>query len=280
MRHLICSLFLPFLYWGSQFVISMLLFQTSFVKNTSCLIVTALSLLLFLALELVLEHVRKSKQELERELLQQEIAMYENQFDIIRQSQKNIRSLRHDLKHHVKMLSDMIADQDNEAALQYLASMGAFMENAEEYVSSGNERIDSILNYMISKARTARIDTDWKIQIPEHLNISTFDINVILSNLFDNAFQALQKAASPSLHILMKYDRGVLCISLKNNGAQNLDFPRKEKNLLTELSAEHGYGLKNVKRISEKYHGDLSISCQDGVCNASVLLFLANTAPA
>ena len=45
--------------------------------------------------------------------------------------------------------------------------------------------------YMSSKAKNSGVDVSWKIQIPEHLGIPVFDINVILSNLFENAMNAL-----------------------------------------------------------------------------------------
>ena len=78
------------------------------------------------------------------------------------------------------MLTDMVRYEDKEHVIDYLHSMGSFMESEKKYVTSGNDRIDSVLNYMLEKARTAKVDVKWQISIPEHLNVSTFDINVIL----------------------------------------------------------------------------------------------------
>lgn len=266
---------LPLLYWGVEGVSSKALFNAFFVSNEQCLLCTGIAIALFLFLELVLEKVKKSKSEQEREFLEQEVRMYEKQFDVIRQSQKNIHSLKHDMKHHVKMLSDLVSSDDKNAALAYLSDMVSFMENGEEYVSSGNERIDSILNYMISKAMSAKVNTNWKIQIPEHLDISTFDINVILSNLLENALNALAKVSDPSLHILMKYDRGVLCIDIQNNCIEQ-EQAASRPNQLLEPIGEHGYGLKNVRRIVEKYHGSLITDSTNGIFSASVLLFMTD----
>ena len=73
------------------------------------------------------------------------------------------------------MLSDLISSGDKDAALKYLSDMGDFMDHTEKFVSSGNERIDSILNYYIEKAKNTDIHVSWKIQIPEQIEISTFD---------------------------------------------------------------------------------------------------------
>ena len=57
---------------------------------------------------------------------------------------------------------------------------------------------------------------EWDIQIPEQLDMSPFDSNVILSNLFENACNAVQEVKDPRLYIRMKYDRGILCITMRN----------------------------------------------------------------
>lgn len=267
LRHLFIVFLVPFIYWQGKWIIISALFSTMlFVDSLQYLTATFVAVLLFCILEIVLENIGKSHRERERELLEQEIHIYENQFDIIRQSQSNIRSLKHDMKHHIKMLADMISSDEKEDALNYLASMGEFMENSEEYVVSGNAKIDSILNYMIARAKKSGIAVDWKIQIPEHLEISTFDINVVLNNLFDNAFNALSQVSCPTLYITMKYDRGILLISTQNN------YSTADSAL--NVADSHGFGLKNIRRIAEKYHGNLTTIFNNGYFHADVLLYL------
>lgn len=269
------ALLLPILYWGLNRIILKSCFHSTFVENKQSLISTGIAASIFFILEIALEKWKKSKREQEREILEQEIRMYENQFEIIRQSQINTRSLKHDMKHHLKMLSDLVSSGDKDAALKYLSDMGAFMDNSEEFISSGNDRIDSILNYMIEKAKKANIHITWKIQIPEQIEISTFDINVILSNLLDNALNALSDIPNPALEILMKYDRGILYINIQNN-CNHEQLSIHDIHSAFEPKNEHGYGLKNVRRIVEKYHGNLSTECVNDVFNASILLFLSS----
>lgn len=272
MRRFFMAVALPIMYWMGKLVVINTVFQTTNINNTQDFISSAITTALLFLVEIALEQNRKDKQKLEHELLKQEIVIYEKQFELIRQSQKNIRSLKHDLKHHIKMLSDMVSKGDIEAALVYLSSMGDFMENQEEYVCSGNERLDSILNFMISKAKKIGIEVDWKVQIPENLEISTFDINVILSNLLDNALNELQNIDVPVLHIVVKFNRGVLYINIQNS-CRGVEKLRGDVHLLKQ-SGDHGYGLNNVYRIVEKYHGSFTTSMDRGIFEVSVLLFL------
>lgn len=262
---ILVAVFQPVIYWGGKWSIGRLLF--GWIKGSrEYLAVTAAAFLLFCLWSGILWKAGKSRQERERELLEEEIRLYEKQFNVIRQSQDHIRSLKHDMKHHIKMLADMVAEDKKEEALKYLQAMGVFMENSEEYAASGNEKIDSILNDMISRAKNKGVDVRWKIQIPEGLKIETFDINVILSNLFENAMHALEDIAEPSLYIAMRYDRNVLCINVKNNCPEVEPFP--------PTAQGHGFGLKNIRRIAEKYHGSLEVAEKDGIFTANVLLLL------
>jgi hypothetical protein len=271
--HLLFPVLLPTVYWGGKWVLISSFFQIRTLNSRQYLATTSVMVLLLFLLTGVWGKAWKSKQELEHELLEREVCMYEKQFEVIRQSQHSVRSLKHDMKHHIKMLADMVANGENESALKYLSDMGAFMENSEEYVSTGNERIDSILNYMIGKAKTANVKTEWKIQLPEHLDISTFDINIILGNLVENALNALSEVQSPYLNILMKYERGILCISIQNN-CMDFQMPNMKDMSILPTANEHGYGLKNVRRVAEKYNGDLTITYENHIFTASVLLFI------
>ena len=266
------ALLLPVIYWGLNWIILKTCFHDTFVENKQCLVSTGIAIVIFSILEFALEKWKKSKREQEREILEQEIRMYENQFDIIYSSQLNVQSLRHDLKHHLKMLTDMVRYEDKEHVIDYLHSMGSFMESEKKYVTSGNDRIDSVLNYMLEKARTAKVDVKWQISIPEHLNVSIFDINVILSNILDNALNALNKVTQPLLYIYIKYDRGILCIDIKNN-CINSNYSENTKNKIDPFG-KHGYGLNNVRRVVKKYHGNLAISCLDGFFTTRIILYI------
>lgn len=260
------ALFLPTIYWAFKWTVMAAVFRGREVSGHRYFLATALAVLLLFFLALLLGKVRKSRRERERERLEAEVLMYERQFDLIQSSRQAVRALKHDMKHHVKMLSDLVEAGEKEAALAYLSSMEEFMEPVEEYVDSGNESIDSVLNYMISRAKSGKASVDWKICIPERLPIPAFDMNVILSNLLENALEALLAAEEPVLSIRLTYDRNVLGIQIKNSCS------RREQ---TQARRErHGLGLENVLRIVERYHGSLRIFREAGWFRADVLLFL------
>lgn len=72
------ALLLPVIYWGLNWIILKICFHDTFVENKQCLVSTGIAIVIFSILEFALEKWKKSKREQEREILEQEIRMYEN----------------------------------------------------------------------------------------------------------------------------------------------------------------------------------------------------------
>ncbi len=122
------ALFLPAIYWAFKWTVMAAVFRGREVSGRRYFLATALAVLLLFFLALLLGKVRRSRRERERERLEAEVLMYERQFDLIQSSRQAVRALKHDMKHHVKMLSDLVEAGEGEAALAYLSSMEEFME--------------------------------------------------------------------------------------------------------------------------------------------------------
>ena len=126
-------------------------------------------------------------------------------------------------------------------------------------MDTGNKSIDSILNYIVEEVGKfgGKVTTD--IKIVENLQIDDFDMNIMLSNLLLNSYEAIQKSEKKELEIIMKYDRGILKLRIKNtfNGVIRV----KQDRLLTTKgnTQEHGIGLESVKKIVEKYNGEMKV---------------------
>ena len=54
-----------------------------------------------------------------------------------------------------------------------------FLRSPSEIVSSGNMEVDSVLNYMLQKAKKMQLNTTVKVAIPEDMKHS-FDLNIII----------------------------------------------------------------------------------------------------
>lgn len=211
---------------------------------------------------------------MEKELLQQQNNAYSKQFELMNQSQDNIKMLRHDIKNHLTSLQSLIEMNDNERTLKYLKNIYDYGNYSDEFAKSGNSEIDSILNYKINEAAKHGINVNLNLNIPEKLSIQPFDLSVILGNLMDNAIEATLKLNNnKEINVTIEYERNVLYISISNPYDGKL-FYKKNRLKTTHIDTEnHGIGLNSVRKSIDKYNGALDIHHTDKMFFADVLIY-------
>ncbi|GFI45630.1 sensor protein FixL [Lachnospiraceae bacterium] len=210
----------------------------------------------------------------DREMTMLQIEMYRKQLLVMKNADTACRALRHDMKHHTLMVSEYIREQEYQKALAYLGKMNSSIGSSGGCVSSGNETVDSILNYI--KEETDKMGGRSVIHVGnlERVLIDDFDINVVLSNLLSNACEAMEKAGRRELAVHVEYDRGslVICISNTYNGVLN---QKDGKYLTTKKEWKgHGIGLASVKRTVDKYGGEMKIDFTREKFQVMVLMFV------
>lgn len=210
----------------------------------------------------------------ERDRYRQQTELYRNQLEIIMESASRIRSLRHDMKNHIVSLQILSQNGSREEVQEYLQQMQEFMVNPSEHVMSGNEDIDSLLNYKLSKAKELLHTVEVQISIPEKLNLGSFDLNVILGNLLDNALEAAVQTEEKILEVRMEADRGVLFLNVSNSCKAGLSGGKIIGRTTKDAKGNHGIGLLNVRGIVEKHHGDMEIVCEHSRFAVEIMLYM------
>lgn len=119
-------------------------------------------------------------QRLERKSMEQRVAMYENQLELMEESQRKIQLLRHDMKNHLLLIQSYIDKQEYESAQRYLMDVTDYMKVKEAHVQTNNSEVDAILNYKIEQAETMGCEVETKIQIPDVCFIPKLDLNILL----------------------------------------------------------------------------------------------------
>jgi len=218
--------------------------------------------------------VRNDTHVRQRDIYRQQTDHYRNQLEVIEESQNRLRALRHDMKNHMLHLSAELQRGNYKDALRYLENMQEELQNPAEYVKTGNKEIDSLLNYKLRKAEQVLSTVESDINVPMELVPKSFDINVILGNLLDNAMEAAQESERKWLKLVLRADRGIFLIHVANSCAK---MPKKKgRSFLStkENAEEHGIGLQNVRRMVERQNGNIEFQYADGVFLAEAMLYM------
>lgn len=188
-------------------------------------------------------------------------------------SKRRLRELRHDMKYHLRELSAMAAKGKRKELLDYIDSMNKFMLNKEEYVCTGNEELDGLLNYMLKEADRLLGGAQVEIKIPDKIYFGDFAMCVILGNLVDNALREAAKSEEKLLSVKMEINKGILVIEVENSYAGEII--ENEDGLQTnqEDMDIHGIGLKSVRRVVEEVGGKMTVDHANHRFWVQVLLY-------
>ncbi|MBQ6995161.1 MAG: GHKL domain-containing protein [Lachnospiraceae bacterium] len=221
------------------------------------------------------EKVSEAYQEkMQKTVLEKQVAMYQNQFEIIHEARQDMKQLRHDMKNHFLLVEGYLEKGKYAEAQEYIGQLAEKTASVKEYVNTGNDELDSILNYKLGRADNLNSKVDVTIEVPRERFMSDFDLNMLLSNLMDNALEAIEKTEERILTVRIKYIKRMLYISVYNSYNGNM---KKEGNkLLTTKSKEeeHGIGMTSIQRIVDKYQGEMTIQTSEDMFKTDIIMYV------
>jgi two-component system sensor histidine kinase AgrC len=217
------------------------------------------------------------KDKMEKVFLEQENKYYNNQFELIQTSLKSVKSFKHDLLNHLSAIKILIQKDEKEKVLDHIVKMTDSCYVIKEYAKSGNIVIDSMINFKLQQAEEDNIKINVVLKIPPNLNITSFDLVIILGNILDNAIHATKKLGSHrNIDLRMSYNKGRLIIKLENTFDGKILFDGDKILSIDKNNDEHGLGIGNVKRCIKNYNGTMDIEITEKLYTISLLLYIPN----
>lgn len=194
---------------------------------------------------------------------------FEKDLVILNESLEKLRSQRHDYIKHLSMIKFMVENGQIEKLKLYMEELIDNISITKKYVETSNEVMDSILNYMIQEAEGKNIKINHKVFLPNSDEFSTFNMTTILFNLIDNALVAVEGVETRWIELSVNYDRGRIFIETANPYSSIA----REKTEKKKECFEHGFGLKNVRKIVEKYNGVMDINDENNIFRVKIMLY-------
>lgn len=191
-------------------------------------------------------------------------------YEAIRGDMEAVRRMKHDLRHHFRLLANFLADQKVEEARQYLENMNAAMNSQEAENFCGEPAVNALLQYYIGEARSRGIACHVKVRLDKS-GIEDADMTVILGNCLENAIRACKEQKAPAfIRLKMGVVNSTLAILLENTSPE-VAYQRLEKgnngfwSVDKNVEGGGGIGLVSVASTVEKYDGTVEFKYENGV---------------
>lgn len=142
---------------------------------------------------------------------------------------------------------------------------------AEEIIYSANPVVNAILKVKSVKAKEKEIPMQVTTLLPQRVSVDIGDMGVLYGNLLDNAIEAAMAVEQEKryVHVESKFQEGRLLLSIKNSkpsGTSSCQQTSKKDKI------KHGRGIRSVRKVAEKYGGELLLKDQGEHFEAVLLL--------
>lgn len=189
------------------------------------------------------------------------------QFEQLKQNMESMKAQVHDMKYVLRAMKAKGTDADLEAKISTM------VDTYEQNFNTGDAALDVILsdaekNMRLKKIRFECFTEDCNLSFMENYDLYSF-----LGNAFDNAVEYLLGVEEPKRFVSFKLEKhgGFLFFEVSNYYEGKGDVSVGMKSSKDDASM-HGYGIKNMQRIVNKYDGEFSLRAEGGLFSVSALI--------
>ena len=175
--------------------------------------------------------------------------LLETNYRLAKETYESNAKLYHDMRNHFLAVQNYLAGDHVSEAQEYLEKLVGNYKAFGVERQTGIEAVDYILCRKTETAKERGIGVQIHTEYPKDCRIDPVDLCTIFSNLFDNAIEACEKCPQDA---------------------------KKEIILINTSKAErskHGWGLRNIESVVEKYGGTIEYDNNEFLFSVSIMLF-------
>ena len=209
--------------------------------------------------------------DIERAETERLLAERERQYRLSRENIEAINIKCHDIRHQIRHLADRGAVVDGAVLDDIAREVNVF----DSVVETGNEALDTILT---EKSLTCSGEGIVLTVMAEGSALSFMtpaDIYSLFGNALDNAIEAVRDVDDPerrAITLSVQRRQRMVAVSVENYFSRR---PHFEGGLPLTTKADglnHGFGVRSMRQIAERYGGSLHTGIENGVFYLNVLL--------
>lgn len=202
-------------------------------------------------------YFRQSQLKMQISVLDTQYELIESQYVRTQNFYTENAKLYHDIKHHLRALERLLQNGDRREALAYIESVQEPLQCKMIPVHTGVDIVDTVIYEAKEKAEQRNILLVVETPIlPSGLKLEDREFCVLFANLLNNALEA----AKEQIRLNIAITAGFLVIEMQNDYKEKPVV--KNNHFVSEReqdSLAHGWGMKIIEQIVEKYQGELSI---------------------
>lgn len=207
-----------------------------------------------------------------------QLAVQSLQYEKLSRQIDDARQARHDIRHHITILDDLLNRREYDRLHQYLLSYKKSLPDNNPIQLCRHYAVNTVLLYFQQQAADAHIAFTVSADLPEQISIPDDVLSVLLGNLLENAVEACREVRdrTPEISVRIRTETDALFVQMENTFDNRLLKDGENRYLSTKKGARggRGIGLESVRNIALRYDGLFEAREREGDFCVSVLLNL------
>lgn len=203
--------------------------------------------------------------------------LFQKQYEQYKLAVDNSELLRkemHDMKHYLAALK---GEENPERRNEVLADMEQSIAIQEAFMNTGNQVLDVILTTKSLQCEKQKIMLTAMIDGDSLSGIHVKDLCSLFGNILDNAIEAAIQVHDEEKRLIslsVKRKNQFIIVECENYSENPIDIEptRALPGTTKKDKIRHGYGLKSIQKVAEKYGGTMLIESKEGWFKLRVLL--------
>lgn len=172
--------------------------------------------------------------------------LLKNELEYEKEYIEHARRIRHDARHHSRILAEYLQDGDMESAKAYIAEYGTSFDSEKVPYWCENKAANALIRMAERHSEASGISFDAKAAIPEKLPLTDPELAIVLGNVLENAINACSSVRNPTISMKAVCRDDSLLIEICNSIAKPVQF---EDGLPKSSRSDGGIGMKSVVSV-------------------------------
>lgn len=208
-------------------------------------------------------HLEQMKLQSNQELTKQRLSMMDKTVE-------QMSIVQHDRRHFNHILLSLLKTGEADKAISLLEKQTDSMPTKPRRFCR-NIAVNAAVSYYVELAKANGIGYDIRLDIPETLPVDELSLVMTVSNLLENAIQAVEKLPKEKRNIrFITVNRGQLLLEVTNPYEGTISL--SDAGLPVSPCLEHGKGSRSIADFVKHHNGDLIYTTQGGIFKVQIIL--------
>lgn len=189
----------------------------------------------------------------------------ESQNHLVKQTEQNLKVLRHDMRHYLMMINSLLDQGKYEEIRNITVHINEVIKENKIRQYCENLVINTILAKMAELARSFEITLNMDLLIQKEIPVNEYEFAMVLANLLENAVYSIKDLEPAKKYINAKIHctKEHLLIDMNNEYEEEIEFDSLTGLPKSQKGKNHGLGMQSVMTFSEKLGGNIECYCEN-----------------